>query len=414
MKRFLRAALPAIVLAGLALGAPPCVFAAPPAAPPELRVGTEDVRIEARDDGGYDLYVRKKPGIASILLTETTKDPAMKADNYAYRAAEYNPVNGDEKRMLNGKALPPTNRLYSLISSTPVPDKAFGSAYRVLIPAVLVYGYPWSRSGSVAVGKGTFVNIRAFEKAYADYTGRFLDNPYEISISTRPPPPAPPAPPPPPPAPPVPTVVAPPAPPPPPPGDYAPATVASFEAIADATKGKTAYVPEDGSTSARIAELIDGAKGDSLDLVICFDTTMSMDPYMKDVKRNLAILVREKTARFSSFRVGLMLFKDYFPDEYITRKVPFMTDIDRFDSYIKGLRAFGGGDIPEAVHEALYAAATEFDWKATKRIIILVGDAPPHPVPKGSITFGSVVGAAMAKDIEIDALIEPVTIKGGN
>ncbi len=31
-----------------------------------------DLRIEAREDGGYDLYIRKKPGIGSVLLTESS------------------------------------------------------------------------------------------------------------------------------------------------------------------------------------------------------------------------------------------------------------------------------------------------------------------------------------------------------
>jgi len=371
-----------------------------PLAAQDLSVLPEDVRIEARADGGYDLFVRAKPDIACVLLTETTKDPAMRSDNYAYRAADYNPINGDEKRLLNGKVLPPAKGLYSLISSTPIPDAAFGRAFRILIPAVVVYGYPWSRSGSVAVGKGTFVNIRAFQKPYADYTGAFFDNPYEITVAAIAPPPAPALPP------------APPSPPPAPTEGYDPATVSSFTAVADATKGKTAYVPEGGSTSDRIAGLIDAAQGESLDLVICLDTTASMDPYMSDVKAKLAPLVREKTARFKSFRVGLMLYKDYWPDEYITKKIPFMTDIDRLDAYIKGITAYGGMDIPEAVHEALYAAATEFDWKADKRLVILVGDAPPHPIPRGKITFKDVVSAAAMYDIEMDVLIEPIDFKG--
>ena len=181
------------VLSHLALA----IIAGPPAVlgAQALAIAPGDVRIEARDDGGYDLYVRARPDIASILLTESTKDPAMKADNFAYRASEYNEVNGSEKRMLNGKALPPTSKLYSLISSTPRPDSVFGQAFRILIPPVLVYGYPWSRSGTVAVGKGTYINIRAFSKPYADYSGGFRDNPYQIAISSRPiPPPAPPPP----------------------------------------------------------------------------------------------------------------------------------------------------------------------------------------------------------------------------
>ena len=361
----------------------------------DLSVAPGDVRIEARGDGGYDLFVRVKPDIACVLLTESTKDPDKRADNFAYRAAEYNPVNGDEKRLLNGKLLPPEKGLYSLISSSPVPDPSFGQAYHILIPPVLVYGYPWSRSGSVAVGKGTFVNIRAFQKPYADYRGAFLDNPYEITVQAVAPPPQP--------APPPKAEV--------PLGAYNPDTVGAFGALADATKGTTVYVPDDGSTSDRIAGLLDAAQGKTLDLVLCLDTTGSMEPYMKDLRAKLAPLVREKVAKFASFRVGLMLYKDYWPDEYITKKIPFMTDVNKLDGYIKSITVYGGGDIPEAVHEALYAAATEFDWKADTRLIILVGDAPPHPIPRGKISFKDVVAAATMYGIELDVLIEPVDFK---
>ncbi|MCK7483991.1 MAG: hypothetical protein M0C28_48650 [Candidatus Moduliflexus flocculans] len=48
------------------------------------------------------------------------------------------------------------------------------------------YGYPWSRQGEVFLSDGTFVNIRAFPKPYADYTGGFLDNPYEIRVTQKP------------------------------------------------------------------------------------------------------------------------------------------------------------------------------------------------------------------------------------
>src|SRR5574344_951335 len=49
---------------------------------------------------GYHLYIRKLPEIESVMLTETTKDPDGKSDNYAYRALEYNQINGDEIRFL--------------------------------------------------------------------------------------------------------------------------------------------------------------------------------------------------------------------------------------------------------------------------------------------------------------------------
>jgi len=353
---------------------------------PDLSIGAADVRIIANDAGGYDLFIRRKPGISSVLLTETTKDPAMKADNFAYRSSSWNAVNGDEKRLLNGKFLVSKNDLYSLISSTPKPDAQFGMAFHILIPAVLVYGYKWSRSGTVAVGNGTFINIRAFQKPYADYSGSFADNPYRISISTRPrqveapPPPPPPA------------VTPPPEPKPAPPPPPEPAPLPP--------------APE-GPPSSQIDGALQDLKGDTLDLVLCIDTTSSMQPYMDDLKKNLIKFVKSRIAGFKEFRMGIVLFKDYFPEDYITRKIPFTSDLAKIDASIQSLLARGGGDIPEAVHEGLLEAATQFDWKADARLVFLVTDAPPHPIPRGNIGWVDAARALDAQRIELVPIIVP-------
>jgi hypothetical protein len=356
------------------------------AAPPDLSVGPEDMRIEVLGDGGYHLYIRAKGGIASVLLTDTTKDPAKKVDNFAYRAKDHNPINGDEMRLLNGKPIPPESKIYSLVSSTVASDQVLGKSFHVFIPYVVLYGYPWSRHGETAVGNGTFINIRAFEKPYADYTGAFADNPFMMKVAEIPKPP--------------PGL---------PPGKYSPAADEKFTEVAK----KVEHAEDTVDTSAKIADLVDGAAGESLDLVIVLDVTESMDKYMPGVKKELAPLVKERVSRFKTFRIGMVIFRDYFPDEFITRKIDFTTDFDDFNRRLQGVRAMGGGDIPEAVHEGLYAAETEFEWKADKRLIILVGDAPPNPVPKGKITEEDVLNAAEALNIEIDAIVEPLdpTIK---
>ena len=85
----------------------------------QLRITAENVRL-LRDEknGGYHLYVKKLPNVNSILLTETTKDPEGKSDSYAYRAKEYNSINGDEIRYLDGKKLESEGAKYSLVDST--------------------------------------------------------------------------------------------------------------------------------------------------------------------------------------------------------------------------------------------------------------------------------------------------------
>ena len=119
------------------------------------------------------------------MLTETTKDPEGKADNYAYRALEYNEVNGDEMRILDGKKLESEYSKFSLVDSSAEKDAQFGEAFHIYIPAEMQFGYPWSRNGTVKIGRGTFMNIRAFSKKYADYTGEFYDNPYMFDLGKK-------------------------------------------------------------------------------------------------------------------------------------------------------------------------------------------------------------------------------------
>ena len=74
-------------------------------------------------------------------------------------------------RYLDGKPLVSEGAKYSLVDSTTEKTDFFGEAFHIYIPARLIYGYPWSRNGEIEIGKGTFINIRSFEKKYADYTG---------------------------------------------------------------------------------------------------------------------------------------------------------------------------------------------------------------------------------------------------
>jgi hypothetical protein len=102
----------------------------------------------------------------------------------------------------------------------------------------------------------------------------------------------------------------------------------------------------------------------------------------------------------------MVFYKDYY-DEYINKLFPFTTDFDSLQKNISGVRVSGGGDIPEAVYEALYAGATKLDWQADKRIMILIGDAPPHPRPRGVVTKQMVDRETSNRGIELKAMILP-------
>lgn len=138
--------------------------------------------LQDQKQGGYHLYIRKKAGFESVMLVESNKDPAGKKTNYAFRALEYNPVNGDEVRLLNGKVLDSKYAKFSLIDSTAEYNEVFGSAFHIYIPTKLIFGYPWARNGELEVKDSLYVNFRTFGKKYADYSGGFADNAFTLNL----------------------------------------------------------------------------------------------------------------------------------------------------------------------------------------------------------------------------------------
>ena len=344
----------------------------------DLTLSNEDLRIEMRADGGFHLYIRQKPGMLSVLLTESTRDPSLVSDNFAYRAKEWNSINGDEIRVLNGVPIPRESNIYSLVSSIPVSHPLLGQAFHVYIPWVLDYGYEGGRHGEVYVTDGTYFNIRAFSFPYADYRGRFADNPFILQAVQRPPEK--------------------------PEGDYMEEAEIAFRDIAREGDGIIEYAANPEALITIIETLLKKESGRKVDLVICFDTTGSMGPYIDEGRRSLVSTVTALVPEFEDFRIGMVLYKDY-NEEYLTRVIPFTRDLNLFQRNLNAIRARGGGDVPEAVYEAIYDGADKFPWEAESRLIILIGDAPPHPKPRGRITREMVNEATAAKEITVNTIL---------
>jgi hypothetical protein len=353
-----------------------------------LNVNAQDLTVIDRDlwlsqgaDGGFHLFIRKKPDIASVLLTETTKDPSLQEDNYAYRSAQWNPINGDEYRLIDGVAISRESNIWSLIDSTPEYVPELGTeAFHIYIPYLLYFGYESGRHGEVYVGDGTYLNIRAFELPYGDYRGSFKDNPFLLRINQE-------------------ELKGPPE------DNFMQDAIDAYYDISSSSGGRLyrSRGPED--IVRIIASILEKGEG-GLDLVFCIDTTASMKNDIEALKKELVSVLDQIANQFSGFRVGMVLYKDYF-DDYVTKIVPFTTDIKSLQKSINGIKVGGGRDIPEAIHEALYDAATKFPWEAEERKIILIGDAPPHPRPRGKISKENAYRAMADRGIKVDTVILP-------
>ncbi len=356
----------------------------PSCAQADLSVSKDDVYIEQKGDDGYHLYVRKKPDIRSVLLAESTGDPEKKVASYALRSETYNTTNGDERRLLDGKYLDKNSwsgARYSIVDSTPEKNDRFTLAFHLFLPFVVIYGDPsLPRYGREEIKDGMFLNIISFEKEFADYTGAFKENPFRVSISQR-------------------QISTPQE------TSYLPKTMEDFESIAKEGGGKSIMSSKE-ELIKQIGSILDEATGKSLDLALSVDSTKSMEDDIAIVKKELVGLLKERAAKFEKFRIGLVVYRDYL-DEYLVKDFPFETDLDSVQKKIEGITVDGGRDVPEAVYEALYEAETAFSWESESRIIILVGDAPPHPIPRGKITKEMVYEKAAELGIKINTIILP-------
>ena len=369
----------------------------------DLVIEQGDIRLEKDSESGYHLYIRKKPNINSVILVETTKDPTGQEANYAYRAENYNPINGDEKRILNGEFLNSEYAKYSLIDSTPEKDSKFGEAFHIYIPEELSYGYPWTRNGKIPVEKGTFINIRSFEKPYADYTGSFADNPFMFNfeikqIKTENPPVV------------EKKIIL--------TDSYNPTATYAFDNIAKENGGKLIYSSGPESIIADIMESFNAINPkDKIDVVFCIDATGSMKDDIDILRAKLIPELREAAKQCGTIRYGLVLYRDYV-DSFRFNGLPikvfeFTSDLEKFVSQLNSFSINGreGGDIPEAVYEALYGAVSYFDWTSdSQKKVILIGDAEPHAKPRGTTvkcTFDLVNDLATKKNILIDTIITP-------
>ena len=407
-----------------------------------LIISSDDLRLTYEDGAdfenavGYHLYIRKKDGIESVMLVETTKDPEGKIENFAFRAREYNPINGDEIRYLNGKKLDSPTARYSLIDSTAESDEQFGEAFHIYIPSEIEFGYPWTRNGQVRIDRGTMINIRTFEKPYGDYDGEFADNPYMFDLAPKPEKPKeveleedePPE-----------EDDEPEAPsepeempeepeeeepesepeeeePAPAPDAYNRNAALAFEDIAGFSGGQMVYSDLDKLVDDIMDALERIDPKERVDVVFAIDTTGSMKDDVQKLRESWLPRLEAVLENYGDLRIGLLLYRDY-GDTYKYMGLPvkfydFTTELTKFNSNLNNFIIKGkeGGDIPEAVYEALWASMEFYKWRedATRKII-LIGDAEPHPKPRGSGKYSKelVVQTVAEKQIPIDTIIVP-------
>ncbi len=121
---------------------------------------------------------------------------------------------------------------------------------------------------------------------------------------------------------------------------------------------------------------------DRVEVVFVLDTTGSMGDLIEGAKRkiwSIANTIVEANPE-ADVAMGLVGFRDR-GDDYVVKTHQMTEDLQSLYGRLVKFQADGGNDTPESVNEALDVAVSKITWSKgdrVRRIVFLVGDAPPH------------------------------------
>ncbi|MBX8825102.1 vWA domain-containing protein [Ochrobactrum sp. SFR4] len=123
-------------------------------------------------------------------------------------------------------------------------------------------------------------------------------------------------------------------------------------------------------------------KSQRIEVAFVLDTTGSMAGLIDGAKKKIWSIANTiiDVNPDADIRMALVAYRDQ-GDEYVVKSYDMSADVQGLYGKLIKLEADGGGDTPESVNEALDESVRKLQWTKndnTRRIIFLVGDAPPH------------------------------------
>ena len=118
-----------------------------------------------------------------------------------------------------------------------------------------------------------------------------------------------------------------------------------------------------------------------LDLVFCVDLTGSMGGLIASARAHVGrVLDALQVELGKDLRVGFVGYRDHSDGPKLLEVTPLSADVAQVRKAIDAAKVDGGGDAPEAVYAGL-VKCLELKWaEGSYRVVILIGDAPPHGV----------------------------------
>lgn len=160
------------------------------------------------------------------------------------------------------------------------------------------------------------------------------------------------------------------------------------------------------------ANIATAQSNQTIEVAFVLDATGSMADLIAGAKKKIWSIANTivDTNPQAEIKMSIVAYRDR-GDAYVIKPFELTNDIQGIYGNLMKIEAEGGGDTEESVNEALDHAVRKLNWTTddnAKRIIFLVGDAPPHmdydnerqypEILKRAKTEGIVVNTVLAGD----------------
>jgi Mg-chelatase subunit ChlD len=145
-----------------------------------------------------------------------------------------------------------------------------------------------------------------------------------------------------------------------------------------------------------------------VEVVFVLDTTGSMGDLIDGAKKKIWSIASTivDTNPDADIAMSIVAYRDR-GDAYVVKSEPLSEDIQGLYGKLVRLEADGGDDTPESVNEALDKAINNLQWSSgpdVKRIVFLVGDAPPHMDYPQERQYPAILKRAVARGITVNTV----------
>jgi len=183
----------------------------------------------------------------------------------------------------------------------------------------------------------------------------------------------------------------------------------AFNELARETNGEMKVVVSSNLVTRTILDILQNYAVDNSDIMIILDKTQSMEDDLDNIKKSLHQIIM-KLMSYNNIRLAMATYGDKNVDGrdwYGYHN--FENDYGATNSFIDKIKVTGGGDYPESVYDGIYEAFQEGFWQSnSKRIVILLGDAPSLDSSMTTHTSKDII--ALATNEEIDMNFYPIVL----